>query len=68
MSPKTRIKKFLTDLEKRLAQKNMSIAQFSEKMGVSRKIVYLWLTGDVIMSLDKYFLALKILDMEEEKA
>lgn len=66
MTGDEKVEKFLQYIEKQLDEKNMTVTEFAEKMGVPRSTVYSWLNGSAVMSLEKYYRALQALGIEEK--
>lgn len=65
MDSKERVEQFLLKLEAELEKKGMSVPQFAEKLGVPRMTVYKWVNRESVMSLEKYYRALKVLGLED---
>jgi predicted transcriptional regulator len=61
---KEQVEKFLLLLEETLDEKNLSVPQFAELMGVPKMTVYKWVRRESVMSLEKYYRALKVLGLE----
>lgn len=61
-----KINRFLDKLDSALKEQNMSVQEFAQKMGVTKMIVYLWKKKQNTMSLDKYFDACRILNIQPE--
>lgn len=61
-----KVEVFLQRLEDELDKQNLSVPQFAKKMGVPKVTVYAWLNRENIMSLEKYYLALEALGLDEE--
>lgn len=66
MTAEEKVEKFLVYLEKQLDEKNMSVPELAQKMEVPRSTVYSWLNRSAVMSLEKYYRALKALGIEEK--
>lgn len=61
----TKVREFLSELGDELKKRNILPAQFARLMGVSRQMMAKWMSYRSIMSLDKYFKALRILGIDE---
>jgi transcriptional regulator with XRE-family HTH domain len=61
-----KVKEFMKKLEDTLKKKGISKPNFAKEMGVGKMQVYRWISGEQIMTLEKYYRALEILEMTDE--
>lgn len=61
-----KVENFLQYLENQLDEKNLSVPQFADLMGIPRATVYTWLNRKSVMGLDMYYKALEVLGVEEK--
>lgn len=66
MNEKQAVNNFVKFLKKHIAKAGLSIPEFAEKMGVPKSTVYAWINQSSVMSLEKYYRALKVLNITEK--
>lgn len=66
MNSYEKVDAFIDILESELDKRHMSIPEFAKQMGVPKMTVYRWVKRLSIMSLEKYYRALKVLGMEDK--
>jgi len=61
-----KVDKFLDLIETQIIEQNLTIAGFARIMEVRRNTIYMWLKGESIMTLEKYYRALDVLGLKEK--
>ena len=66
MNESKSVDKFVKFLADHLNGAGLSIPEFAGRMGVPKSTVYAWINRSSVMSLEKYYRALKVLNITEK--